>query len=97
MILERAKTHSNFLLVPVNISKAAACQLHNVDGLQKYARLNALGEQPNNNYFRDTVCDNNTSTSEHLTAFATLVQGDSDNYVADMLDKYLPAQTRATQ
>lgn len=90
MIIEKTKHHSNYLLVPVNVSKQYVAELHDRPGLKKYSALNELSDERNNAYWRDTVCDNNTSTTEHLTAFAQLANNEADNYVQNMLDKYLP-------
>jgi len=90
MIIEKTKRHSNYLLVPVNVSKRYAANLHDRQGVNKYSALNELSDHSNNLYWRDTVCDNNTSTAEHLTAFAQLANAQSDDYVQNMLDKYLP-------
>lgn len=92
MIVEATKRNTNYLLVPVNISKESAGRLHDRSDLQRYAALNELSGESNNAYWRDTACDNNTSTAEHLTAFAALVQAENANHVQDMLDKYLPRQ-----
>jgi hypothetical protein len=94
MIVEATKHNTNYLLVPVNISREAAGRLHDRTDLQRYSALNELGEERNNLYWRDTAYDNNTSTAEHLTAFAKLVQAENDNYVQDMLDKYMPQRQK---
>lgn len=89
MVMEAAKRNTNYLLVPVNISKEQAGRLHNRTDAQRYAALNELGEEKNNCYWRDTVGSSKTSTSEHLTAFANVARKENDAYLQNMLDKYL--------
>lgn len=90
MIVEASKRNTNYLLVPVNISKESAARLHDRTNAQRYAAINELGEAPTNAYWRDTMNTSTTSTAEHLTAFANLVQADNDNHLQSMLDKYVP-------
>lgn len=89
MVMEAAKRNTNYLLVPVNISKEQASRLHDMNDKQRYAALNELGDEPNNCFWRDTVNSKATSTTEHLTAFASMAKKENDAYLRNMLDKHL--------
>ena len=86
MVMEAAKRNTNYLLVPVNISKEQAGRLHNRTDAQRYAALNELGEEKNNCYWRDTVGSSKTSTSEHLTAFANVARNPIRNVDGSCVD-----------
>lgn len=89
MVIEATKRNTNYLLVPVNISKQQASRLYNPSDAQRYATLNELGQDANNFYWRDTLHSDQTSTSEHLSAFANVARNENDAYLRDMLAKHL--------
>lgn len=89
MVIEATKRNTNYLLVPVNISKEQAGRLHDRSNAQRYVALNDLGDEPNNCWWRDTVCSETTSTTEHLTAFAKVVKKEHEAQLQNLLDKYL--------
>lgn len=89
MVMEATKRNTNFLLVPVNISKQQVNRLYNPSDAKRYSTLNELGQETNNYFWRDTIGSDQTSTSEHLTAFANVARQENDAYLHNMLEKHL--------